>query len=690
MASAPALTSNSISAIAGGDTNLRPLLQVLDVKEIKASQADKRFRLLLSDGSFVQQSVLATQLNSSVLLGEIKQGSILQLLDFVCLTIRGLRFLMVLNMEVIGFSADTIGHPKQFLFNDKEASGKAIAQQESTSNDMSMRNGCAAPVGPAQQSVTSTKSPSTSGPDARPLVSPSYEPAPIYSNKGPIARNQAPARILPIVALTPYVGRWAIKDGDGGEIRATCFNSIADQFMDKIEVGKLYMVSKGKLRPAERSFNHMRHDYEITLENSSMIELLGEDDDSIPQQQFKFTPIAAIENADENSMVDVLGIVVGVSPTNTILRKNGTETEKRTVQLRDASGCSVEITMWGSFCAREGNLLQEACNSGQTPILAVKAGRISAFSGKSVGTISSTQLLVDPDLLEAKQLRAWFEGGGKASSFQPISHEGCAGARGEMRKTVSQIKDEGLGRSGRPDWVAVKGSISFVKTDKFCYTACPLIVMDRPCNRKVTIRSDNKWYCDRCDKLLDDCEYRYLLSLQVQDHTGVTWVTAFQEAAEDILGVSAKELQSWKGEEDWRFEDVIHKVLFTQRLFKLKVKEETYNDELSVKCSVLRAEQLNYHSENKVVLDSIRSLIVGDHQNQEIAGNGSSVPSFSGAAGFMSSNSPVSPSKYTAVKSSRSMGGSANFSSSNSSCFKCGKSGHWVKDCPSQGSGRFR
>ncbi|MCO5560125.1 hypothetical protein L7F22_013732 [Adiantum nelumboides] len=627
---------------------------------------------------------------------------------------------MVLNTEVISFSADVIGHPKPFLLNEKEESEKAIPQRTDASNDMSVGNGCGVPLGPVE-TITSANSPSISGPNTRPVVSPSYEPPPVYSNKGPIARNQAPARILPIVALTPYVGRWAIKgrvtaktdlrrfhnargdgrvfsfdllDSDGGEIRVTCFNSTADQFMEKIEVGKLYMVSKGKLKPAERSFNHLRHDFEITLENSSIVELLVEDDDSIPQQQFKFTPIAAIENTEENVMVDVLGVVVSVSPTTTILRKNGTETEKRTVQLRDASGCSVEITMWGSFCAREGNLLQDACTSGQMPILAVKTGRISAFSGKSVGTISSTQLLVNPDVPEAKQLRAWFDSGGKASSFQPISHEGGTGLHGEMRKTVAQIKDEGLGRSGRPDWVAVKGTISFVKTDKLCYTACSLVNGDRPCNRKVTNRGDGKWYCDSCDKLIDECEYRYLLSFQVQDHTGVTWVTAFQEAAEDILGVSAKELQAWKEDGDSRFEDATQKVLFTRRLFKLKVKEETYNDELGVKCSVLRAEHLNYPMENKVVLDSIRSLIVvGDH-NHESAVDGS-VPSASGLPGSVRSSNPskyvsVSPSKYTGAKSSSFAGGGASFPSSNSSCFKCGKGGHWVKDCPNQGSGKFR
>eukprot|EP00250_Pteridium_aquilinum_P015339 c22528_g1_i1 orf=2-1555(-) len=510
-----ALTPNSISAIANGNVNLRPLVQVLDVKEIGAAQAQTRYRVLLSDGSFVQQSVLASQLNPSVRSGDVRKGSILQLLEYVCNTIRGLRIIMVLNMEVISFSADVIGDPKQLLLTENGAMvPKTGSPQADSGTEMGGHGMDFSPLRSNQSvpNTSHTNSPSSSSSNGRPVVSPLYEPAPIYSNKGPIARNQAPARMLPIVALTPYVGRWAIKarvtakgdfrrfhnakgdgkvfsfdllDGDGGEIRATCFNSAADQFFDRIEVGKLYMVSKGTLKAAQRSFNHLKHDWEMTLDSSSIVELLTEEDDRIPQQQFTFVPISGIENKEENSMVDVLGVVVGVSPTNTILRKNGTETQKRTVQLRDASGCSVELTMWGSFCSREGSLLCDMHDSGRSPILAVKAGRISAFSGKSVGTISTTQLLVDPDLPEAQQLRTWFESEGKASAFQPISHEGgAAGVHVEVRKTVAQIKEEGLGRSGKPDWIAVKGTISFVKTDKFCYTACPLVLGDRQCNRK--------------------------------------------------------------------------------------------------------------------------------------------------------------------------------------------------------------
>ncbi|KAG9451542.1 hypothetical protein H6P81_011507 [Aristolochia fimbriata] len=84
--------------------------------------------------------------------------------------------------------------------------------------------------------------------------------------------------------------------------------------------------------------------------------------------------------------------------------------------------------------------------------------------------------------------------------------------RVDIRKTVAQIKDEGLGRSE--------------KTDRFCYEACPLLVGDRQCNKKVTNNGDGRWQSEMCDQSFPLCDYRYLLQLQIQDHTGLTWVTA--------------------------------------------------------------------------------------------------------------------------------------------------------------------
>jgi replication factor A1 len=112
---------------------------------------------------------------------------------------------------------------------------------------------------------------------------------------------------------------------------------------------------------------------------------------------------------ENNAMVDVIGIVMSINLSSTIMRKNGIETHKRTLQIKDRFGHSVEITMWGSFCHKEGQQIQNICDSGQNPILAVKAGRVSDFSGKSVGTISSTQLLIDPDIPVAHQQIGQFD-----------------------------------------------------------------------------------------------------------------------------------------------------------------------------------------------------------------------------------------------------------------------------------------
>ncbi|XP_057854853.2 replication protein A 70 kDa DNA-binding subunit A [Cryptomeria japonica] len=673
------LTPNSIVAMNNGDDNLRPLVQVLDIRQISTTQSvQERYRLVVSDGSYMQQAMLATQLNATVKSGHLQKGSVVQLTEYTCNAVQNRKIIIVLNMNLIVPKQDIVGNPKQLTDTGVNAQHQPATSMQSAPQAQplpqaqpaqnTMRSnlnmppqsatlhmsgaglGSYARTGqPAVQPVQSAGAVDRgmnppNHPYGRPIVAHPYQPPPIYSNRGPIARNEAPARIIPIVALNPYQGRWTIKarvtakgelrrfnnakgdgrvfsfdllDSDGGEIRVTCFNAVADQFYDRIESGRVYMISKGSLKPAQKNFNHLKNDWEIFLESSSTVELCLEEDSSIPKQHFSFRPISEIEDIENNSMVDIIGVVLSINPSNTILRRNGTETQKRTLQLKDMSGCSVELTMWGGFCNKEGQQLQELCDSGVFPILAVKAGRISDFGGKSVGTITTSQLFINPDLPESQQLRCWFDTQGKSLASQSITKDMPSLGRAEMLKTVTQIKDEGLGRSDKPDWIVIKATLSFIKVDNFCYTACTLKDGGRQCNKKVINNGDGNWYCEKCDKSSPECDYRYLLQCQVQDHTGLTWVTAFQEAGEEIMGVTAKELFMLKNEEqdDVKFGEIIRKVLFNKYIFKLKVKEETYNDEQRVKCIVVKTERFDYSSESKVLLDSIAKLNNGEFNN---------------------------------------------------------------------------
>ncbi|GER42749.1 replication protein A 70 kDa DNA-binding subunit A [Striga asiatica] len=106
-------------------------------------------------------------------------------------------------------------------------------------------------------------------------------------------------------ALNIYQGRWTIKarvtskdelrhynnprgdgkvfsfdllDSNGGEIRVTCFNSVADQFYDQIEPGRVYMISRGTLKHSQKAFNHLHNDHEIMFDSTSTVQPCFDDD----------------------------------------------------------------------------------------------------------------------------------------------------------------------------------------------------------------------------------------------------------------------------------------------------------------------------------------------------------------------------------------------------------------------------
>jgi len=120
------------------------------------------------------------------------------------------------------------------------------------------------------------------------------------------------------------------------------------------------------------------------------------------------------------------------------------------------SGRSVEVTLWGIFCDAEGQKLQLLCDSGLNPVLALKSVRVTEFNGRSVSTISSTQLKIDPDFPEADKLQHWYATEGKTAACVSLSAASSMG-KTDIRKAVEQIKDENLGRSEKPDWITVKG-----------------------------------------------------------------------------------------------------------------------------------------------------------------------------------------------------------------------------------------
>jgi replication factor A1 len=68
------------------------------------------------------------------------------------------------------------------------------------------------------------------------------------------------------------------------------FHEAAKKFYSKFELGKVYYISKGSLRIANKLFKTVQNDYEMTLNENALVEE-AEGEVFIPETKFNFVKI---------------------------------------------------------------------------------------------------------------------------------------------------------------------------------------------------------------------------------------------------------------------------------------------------------------------------------------------------------------------------------------------------------------
>jgi len=411
------------------------------------------------------------------------------------------------------------------------------------------------------------------------------------------ANNSSHSNIYPIEGLSPYAHKWTIRarvtsksdiktwskaSGEGklftvnlldetGEIRATLFNEQCDQHFDTLQEGGVYYISTPcKVGFAKKQFSNLPNDYELTFERETMVEK-AEDQDSAPQIRYNFTNIATLQDVEKDTTVDVLGVLKDIGQVDTIVSKTTSKPyEKRDLTIVDDTGYSVRLTIWGKTA--------NAFDANPESIVAFKGAKVGDFGGRNLSLLSSGSMTVDPDIAEAHKLKGWYTAQGHTKDFnthQGMASAGAATGRKDDTKTLGAVQDEGMGMGENPDYFSAKGTIVYIKQETFSYPACS----SEGCNKKVVENPDGTWHCAKCEMSHPRPDHRYIMSLNVNDHTAHMWMTCFDDVGRLIMGMTANELMDLKESDPQGAERAFEAANCKMMMFKVRAKMDTFQEQ---------------------------------------------------------------------------------------------------------------
>ncbi|XP_021443678.2 replication protein A 70 kDa DNA-binding subunit isoform X1 [Oncorhynchus mykiss] len=600
------LTKGAIEDLTKGSNDLpNPILQLVNIRKIDGGSGPARFRLMMSDGQHSMSSfMLSTQLNPMTEDNRLAPNCICQLKRSVTNVLKdGRRVVVILDMEVVKSAdevAGKIGEPQPYVEGQSKTPPSAPNPsvhplQPQNGIDGSMNKGPSRAFG-GKKGMPPSAMPSTPG---------------------------GSSKVVPIASLNPYQSKWTIRArvtnksnirtwsnsrGDGklfymeivdesGEIRVTAFTQEVDKFYSIIETGKVFYISKGSLKIANKQYSSLKNDYEMTLNGESTI-IPCEDTQDVPMVQCNFVSIADLQAREKDTILDVIGVCKSVSDVTRLNTKNNREVSKRTLNLMDQSGKLVEVTLWGEEA--------ETFDGSGQPILAIKGAKLSDYGGRSLSASFSSTIMVNPDIPEAYKLRGWYDKEGHSMAGESLTEARTGGGGGGNTnwKTLADIKTEHLGHGDKADYFSCIATIVYIRKENCLYQACP----SQDCNKKVVDQQNGMFRCEKCDKEFPNFKYRLILSANIADYGDNQWVTCFQESAEAILGQNAAYLGQLKDSNEAAFEEIFQQANFHTFVFRNRVKLETYNDESRIKATVMEVKPVDHKEYSKRLIMNIRKM----------------------------------------------------------------------------------
>jgi len=399
-------------------------------------------------------------------------------------------------------------------------------------------------------------------------------------------------------------------DAEGGEIRASFFNDAADAFYDKLQVQKVFKMSKGSVKIANRQFNACKHRYELVFDKAAQVEEVQEEV-KISTVSLNVENLRSVKDKNKPASVDVCGIITSFQEAMAFTSKDGKDLVKRVLTIADDSAVSMQVTIWGERAKQDESKFQN------NPVVAMKGVWVKEWQGGLSGSLlESGSLVLNPtEVPEATKVKNWWTQGGSSQELTYISQTtGSGGAAPEGKKmTVAEMR-RASEQVQEPELYTLYCRLQTVQTRKrdetqqLFYTAC----MDnkengKPCQRRV----DDQNFCNFCNKTASKVGTRMNLRCQFVDSTDGCWVTTFHEAAQKAIQMQAEEAKAVEDGQGREAMESLLKSKYFDRPLKVTVraKLDSYNGEIRPNVTCVGAQPVSLGDHGRLLLNEIQQMI---------------------------------------------------------------------------------
>lgn len=335
-----------------------------------------------------------------------------------------------------------------------------------------------------------------------------------------------------------------LMDEEGITISASFFDDAALHYFPLIAVNQVYEFEGGEIKDEKPQYRKQGSCYHLSFNAKAQVRQL-------PSASFRPKSLGLVAIAQLSSLVSATEKYVDiVAVIRTIHLQSDHQTyKKRFLDLVDATGFSVQLTLWGELAK---DIIYDLPHS-KAPIIYCNCVKLSNYANITLSAEPDiTDIHINPiDSSHISEIAMWRDQNyPSCRTFFPLTT-----INPSIPTPTKYISLKAVESLTEPCSFLLRCRVRIIKVDEsnsLWYYACPT----SQCFTELTELND-KFHCQTCQITYENPLYRYRAHLLLADSFGEIWSVAYDEAGKQLFETSAYTLKGWSETQVEKYYDTL-------------------------------------------------------------------------------------------------------------------------------------